>query len=64
MAQKLIAYYRVSTARQGLSGLGLEGQVAAVAEYAKATGGSAPAGLYGGRKRQAQRPAGAGQGLG
>lgn len=37
---KLIAYYRVSTARQGLSGLGLEGQEAAVAEYARATGGS------------------------
>ena len=39
MAQKLIAYYRVSTARQGLSGLGLEGQEAAVAAYAHASGG-------------------------
>ena len=39
MGQKLIAYYRVSTAKQGASGLGLEGQVAAVAEYARATGG-------------------------
>ena len=37
---KLIAYYRVSTARQGVSGLGLEGQVAAVEEYARATGGA------------------------
>jgi DNA invertase Pin-like site-specific DNA recombinase len=36
----LIAYRRVSTARQGASGLGLEGQEAAVAEYAKATGGN------------------------
>ena len=40
MEQKLIAYYRVSTAKQGASGLGLEGQVAAVAEYARAGGGS------------------------
>ncbi len=35
---KLVAYYRVSTERQGKSGLGLEGQVAAVETYAKATG--------------------------
>jgi hypothetical protein len=28
MGQKLIAYYRVSTAKQGASGLGLEGQEA------------------------------------
>jgi DNA invertase Pin-like site-specific DNA recombinase len=40
MSQKLIAYYRVSTAKQGASGLGLEGQEAAVAEYARATGGT------------------------
>ena len=40
MGQKLIAYYRVSTTKQGASGLGLEGQEAAVAEYARATGGS------------------------
>lgn len=39
MGQKLIAYYRVSTAKQGASGLGLEGQEAAVAEYTRATGG-------------------------
>ncbi len=31
--QKSIAYYRVSTKKQGESGLGLEGQVAAVADY-------------------------------
>jgi hypothetical protein len=30
MAMKLRAYYRVSTTRQGASGLGLEGQQAAV----------------------------------
>lgn len=34
MAQgKFVAYYRVSTARQGRSGLGLEGQKQAVGEY-------------------------------
>ncbi len=31
--QKTIAYYRVSTQKQGKSGLGLEGQVAAVADF-------------------------------
>jgi len=36
MRQKLIAYYRVSTAKQGASGLGLEGQEAAVMDYAGA----------------------------
>jgi DNA invertase Pin-like site-specific DNA recombinase len=40
MGQKLIAYYRVSTAKQGASGLGLEGQEAAVASYAQAGGGT------------------------
>jgi hypothetical protein len=39
MGQKLVAYYRVSTAKQWASGLGLEGQEAAVASYARATGG-------------------------
>jgi hypothetical protein len=33
--QRLIAYRRVSTARQGVSGLGLEAQDAAVDSYAK-----------------------------
>lgn len=34
----IVAYYRVSTRQQGESGLGLEGQVAAVAAYAKKAG--------------------------
>ena len=33
VVQKIIAYYRVSTAKQGKSGLGLEGQQAAVAGF-------------------------------
>jgi hypothetical protein len=36
--KKLVAYYRVSTKGQGESGLGLEGQTAAVAAYAKGQG--------------------------
>jgi DNA invertase Pin-like site-specific DNA recombinase len=36
---KLIPYYRVSTAKQGRSGLGLEGQQAAVKDYARRIGG-------------------------
>jgi DNA invertase Pin-like site-specific DNA recombinase len=34
----IVAYYRVSTAKQGRSGLGLEGQRAAVQAFAKAEG--------------------------
>ncbi len=33
---RLIAYRRVSTVRQGVSGLGLEAQDAAIASYAQA----------------------------
>lgn len=35
---KLVAYYRVSTKKQGESGLGLEGQIAAVDAYAGTNG--------------------------
>lgn len=35
---KLVAYYRVSTKGQGASGLGLEGQAAAVSAYATSSG--------------------------
>ncbi len=36
--KRLIAYYRVSTKKQGLSGLGLEGQREAIAQYAARAG--------------------------
>lgn len=39
MPRPFVAYYRVSTAKQGASGLGLEAQRRAVADYLKATGG-------------------------
>src|SRR4029434_1020853 len=38
MAEQFVAYYRVSTDRQGRSGLGLEAQQAAVREYLGAKG--------------------------
>jgi DNA invertase Pin-like site-specific DNA recombinase len=38
-AVALIGYYRVSTERQGVSGLGIEAQKAAVAEYVARSGG-------------------------
>jgi DNA invertase Pin-like site-specific DNA recombinase len=40
MPRKLVAYIRVSTRRQGDSGLGLEAQTSAVEGYAKAIGAS------------------------
>ncbi|WP_293676815.1 recombinase family protein [uncultured Phenylobacterium sp.] len=39
MSHRFIAYYRVSTQGQGASGLGLEAQRRAVADYLRATGG-------------------------
>lgn len=40
MSDKIIAYYRVSTSRQGISGLGLESQKQAVKDYARRVGAS------------------------
>lgn len=37
---KIVAYYRVSTKKQGKSGLGLEGQQAAVADYVRQEAGN------------------------
>ena len=37
-SRQIVAYVRVSTARQGRSGLGLEGQQAAIASFAKTEG--------------------------
>lgn len=38
MSKKIVAYYRCSTVRQGLSGLGLEAQEVDVATYARQNG--------------------------
>ena len=40
MSAKLVAYVRVSTEKQGASGLGLEGQRASIEAYAKQTAGA------------------------
>lgn len=39
MAKPIVAYYRVSTDRQGIRGLGIEAQQAAVEQYSRHTGG-------------------------
>ena len=40
MGRKMVAYYRVSTAKQGMSGLGIEAQTASVLAYANANAGT------------------------
>ena len=50
-----VAYYRVSTQRQGRSGLGIEAQRAAVARFAESRGHHHPARVHRGRDRQGRR---------
>ena len=52
MTQCAVAYYRVSTQRQGRSGLGIEAQRAAVARFAEAEGIAIVARVHRGRNRQ------------
>ena len=49
--KKAIAYYRVSTDRQGKSGLGLEAQAEAVSNFAEREGMTSWP-LYGNRERE------------
>ena len=62
--RRFIAYYRVSTDKQGQSGLGLasptQGRSGLLGRRSVGTGGR----IYGGREREARRPPRAGEGLG
>ena len=56
---RFVAYLRVSTARQGVSGLGLEAQSAAVGQYVAAVSGEVVAEFVeveSGRKSDEARP--------
>lgn len=58
-ATKIVAYYRVSTQKQGRSGLGIEAQKRAVADYAAFHGATVVADfteVESGRKRSQERP--------
>lgn len=60
MSGKFVAYYRVSTRQQGRSGLGLEGQRAAVLAYLRSAGGSMVneiTEIESGRRLERERPA-------
>ena len=56
---RIIGYERVSTARQGASGLGIEAQRQAIEGFAAQRGAHADRPLHRGRERPQPRPAGA-----
>ena len=60
---RIIGYERVSTARQGASGLGLEAQRQAIDGFAAQRGADADRPLHRGGERPQRRPAGAGKAL-
>ena len=59
---RIIGYERVSTARQGASGLGIEAQRQAIDGFVAQTKGHPARPLHRGRERPQRRPAGARQG--